>query len=726
MRKSLKRETFGKEKTANMSGNDEEMEWADSSTSGDTNTQGLGSKITSGSNSQDTKGEAQVTLKLKWSEDVLPQKCRTQLEKTLQTWANSKDRRNCEVLEVDEKRNAKIKIKPPPAVRDLQELCGQTLTMKDKKTVTIMSVLLTPLESKTQIPDNTSEPQDGASQLGGKRDVMTTNIPRQQETQSPKDPSNAPSSSYVSMSQEVASQLGGQRDEMTTNITPQQETQSAEDPSNAPSSSYVSMSQDEQPVKPISSSPAAGEEPIPGILPVRQFLHINHIYQKEIEQILTKNGVTMKAEAHVTFPADKENGSPQDALSDFTTLVQKVDSHCSVFPLKNRDPKELMDAVNIVLAKENKLLLTLSSEEMITCGPSQSQDAIKKLFNTTTNINPSAEESTAATQDSSANIDMSIEDPFLTTGLKFEENYWKVIGVSFSEKLEKIKAKFGVDIKVSDVSPGNVNVKTCYKGFERNASMESHALRALLHLYQKIATSHFNVTQPHGAMGFNGDVSEPEGASGGPVGNGKPGYNIHYTEAPTGEGATPGDNKEENCPICMDTFTKKKQLKCKHEFCEDCLKQSKESMGPICPVCKRVFGKIEGDQPPGTMTSKSYGRSLSGFPNCGSITITYDIPGGKQTEKHPNPGKYFNGLTRTAYLPDNKEGKEVLHLLKRAFDQKLIFTVGTSRTTGMENQVTWNDIHHKTSMTGGTTCYGYPDPNYLSRVKEELKAKGIE
>lgn len=47
----------------------------------------------------------------------------------------------------------------------------------------------------------------------------------------------------------------------------------------------------------------------------------------------------------------------------------------------------------------------------------------------------------------------------------------------------------------------------------------------------------------------------------------------------------------------------------------------------------------------------------------------------------------------------------MLRLLKKAFDQKLIFTVGTSRTTGAENQVTWNDIHHKTSTVGGPEKY---------------------
>ncbi|KAG5274829.1 hypothetical protein AALO_G00140600 [Alosa alosa] len=96
------------------------------------------------------------------------------------------------------------------------------------------------------------------------------------------------------------------------------------------------------------------------------------------------------------------------------------------------------------------------------------------------------------------------------------------------------------------------------------------------------------------------------------------------------------------------------------------------------------------------------------------------------SSKHPKPGRPFQGARRTAYLPDNKEGREVLALLKKAFDQRLIFTVGTSRTSGMEDCVTWNDVHHKTSTHGGAQSFGYPDDDYLKRVRDELKAKGIE
>ncbi|XP_076861476.1 E3 ubiquitin-protein ligase DTX3L [Brachyhypopomus gauderio] len=184
--------------------------------------------------------------------------------------------------------------------------------------------------------------------------------------------------------------------------------------------------------------------------------------------------------------------------------------------------------------------------------------------------------------------------------------------------------------------------------------------------------------------------------------------------------------EEDNCPICMDVFTSKKRLNCGHEYCSECLDQAVKSMGQICPVCKQIFGKVTGNQPLGTMTTTESTMRLPGFTECGTITIQYNIPNGIQTEKHQNPGKAYRGTQRVAYLPANKEGRGVLRLLERAFDQGLIFTVGTSTTTGETDCVTWNDIHHKTSTNGGPSCFGYPDADYLKRVRAELKAKGIE
>lgn len=64
-----------------------------------------------------------------------------------------------------------------------------------------------------------------------------------------------------------------------------------------------------------------------------------------------------------------------------------------------------------------------------------------------------------------------------------------------------------------------------------------------------------------------------------------------------------------------------------------------------------------------------------------------------------------------AYLPDCPEGNKVLTLFRKAFDQRLTFTIGTSMTTGRPNVITWNDIHHKTSCTGGPQlCAILPPP----------------
>lgn len=78
----------------------------------------------------------------------------------------------------------------------------------------------------------------------------------------------------------------------------------------------------------------------------------------------------------------------------------------------------------------------------------------------------------------------------------------------------------------------------------------------------------------------------------------------------------------------------------------------------------------------------------------GTIIIEYNFPSGIQGQDHPNPGLRFQGTKLTAYLPDTQEGREVLQLLKRAFDARLVFTVGAS------NAITWNGIQHKTSIKG--------------------------
>ena len=91
--------------------------------------------------------------------------------------------------------------------------------------------------------------------------------------------------------------------------------------------------------------------------------------------------------------------------------------------------------------------------------------------------------------------------------------------------------------------------------------------------------------------------------------------------------------------------------------------------------------------------------------STGTIEVYYVFPDGVQNDRHPHPGESYEGTARKAFLPDNDEGRHVLNLLAKAFKLGLTFTVGESRTTGCNNVVTWNDIHHKTSYRGGPEKY---------------------
>lgn len=183
---------------------------------------------------------------------------------------------------------------------------------------------------------------------------------------------------------------------------------------------------------------------------------------------------------------------------------------------------------------------------------------------------------------------------------------------------------------------------------------------------------------------------------------------------------------DDDCIICLRSFINPVSLKsCHHTFCKECISEF-FSQKPVCPICNTMYGKIYGDQPKnGIATIFKEKLQLPGEDCKNTWVINYEFPDGKQEDCHPNPKQPYKGTRRVAYLPANEKGTIVLRMLERAFKQGLTFTIGFSRTTGRNNVVTWNDIHHKTRPTGGPERFGYPDPDYLERVREELGAKGI-
>ncbi|KTG36832.1 hypothetical protein cypCar_00007882 [Cyprinus carpio] len=207
---------------------------------------------------------------------------------------------------------------------------------------------------------------------------------------------------------------------------------------------------------------------------------------------------------------------------------------------------------------------------------------------------------------------------------------------------------------------------------------------------------------------------------------------------------------DEDCIICMERLscpsgyevpaecsqslqpnTVGKLTKCGHTFhmlCMLAMYNNGTKDGSLqCPSCKMIYGEKTGTQPKGKMEIYSIPQSLPGHPDCGTIQIIYNIPPGIQGPEHPNPGQPYTcrGFPRFCFLPDNDKGRKVLELLKVAWTRRLIFTVGTSSTTGEPDTVIWNEIHHKTEMMSNVSGHGYPDPNYLDNVLSELASQGV-
>lgn len=157
------------------------------------------------------------------------------------------------------------------------------------------------------------------------------------------------------------------------------------------------------------------------------------------------------------------------------------------------------------------------------------------------------------------------------------------------------------------------------------------------------------------------------------------------------------------CPICLNGFHDPVTTKCNHKFCRKCIDLALQHR-KVCPTCGMTYGMQTGNMPPGTMNQYlEHYSHIPGYERYGTIRIDYYFPSGTQGPEHPNPGQRYTGTSRTAFLPDCPEGREVLDLLKKAFNARLTFTIGRSVTTGASNVVIWNDINHKTSTHGGAT-----------------------
>ncbi|XP_067869480.1 uncharacterized protein si:busm1-163l24.3 isoform X2 [Heterodontus francisci] len=184
------------------------------------------------------------------------------------------------------------------------------------------------------------------------------------------------------------------------------------------------------------------------------------------------------------------------------------------------------------------------------------------------------------------------------------------------------------------------------------------------------------------------------------------------------------DAQEINEPTKTCSYCKKSarlsKLNCGHVLCEECytIHQS------FCPACSHAAASIKNEsQCLGNMKSTPLNISLSGFLKHMALKISYVIPDGIQRECDPNPGQPFTGGCFEAFLPDNPMGRRILKLLREAFNRGLTFKIVSGPS--VLPHVTWNDIPHKTEITGGKSRNGYPDSSYLNNVLAALERHDI-
>ncbi|XP_067397067.1 uncharacterized protein [Emydura macquarii macquarii] len=185
-------------------------------------------------------------------------------------------------------------------------------------------------------------------------------------------------------------------------------------------------------------------------------------------------------------------------------------------------------------------------------------------------------------------------------------------------------------------------------------------------------------------------------------------------------GPSPGQEAHEHklgkCDACQSSCVATCCAPCGHALCRTCF--AAEDTHPACCSSPGSVRVIKG-----TIKIMTLAQSLPGYYRDPTLKIIYDIPDGLQEAGDPRPGRPYRGGRFEAFLPDNREGKQIVLLLQKAFERGLTFQLTPSDP---EDRVTWHRIPHKTSFDKGKARNGYPDSQYLRQVCAVLRNLGIE
>lgn len=187
------------------------------------------------------------------------------------------------------------------------------------------------------------------------------------------------------------------------------------------------------------------------------------------------------------------------------------------------------------------------------------------------------------------------------------------------------------------------------------------------------------------------------------------------------------------CPVCLVPYTQQgsgtvvRLEHCRHVLHLACLEQV-AAHNVQCPLCRQALrgGTPRGEMASGTMTvTRKRTMTCAGFA-AGTLEIQYFFPEVVPKSYLPNPVPPSSSAIRTAYIPDSKEGRLLLSRLQEAFRHGLTFATGTSLTSGKSKVLNWASILHKTKLSGGVGCHGFPDPHYFTNCHEALDALRVQ
>ncbi|XP_056324694.1 uncharacterized protein dtex3lb.1 isoform X2 [Danio aesculapii] len=236
------------------------------------------------------------------------------------------------------------------------------------------------------------------------------------------------------------------------------------------------------------------------ILPLHLSWYIYNAYQNELESIGKRHGVTFFADVSISIrPA--ENPGPDyisKATEDFQKLAQGCADSFSYARVHHNDMDSeiVKNTIESIKSQKTKLMFTLTESNGLFLGPKKFTDMIEektrreetqsknRAMPTDVDAYPIDEDSSFPPQ-SRPSLHMSTQD--LPTQLEMDKVHWDLMKLSCEEQLSELEAKYGVSFN-ADLQKNVVKVQARSKGVQ-HVNLEGHAVRALTHLYQKLASA---------------------------------------------------------------------------------------------------------------------------------------------------------------------------------------------------------------------------------------------